>query len=219
MITMHNLISIILPDDCLSSPMSPITKARSVSQCHYRSHVYSYRASQTYVISLHVNWYVRLRICNARQKTFLCCHRLNLSHLQQVCSRRLWTFNMKYLHIGKYCYWIDLKTLWQEKLLMLSIFVLLCKSRLIQRRQKLSICVTNKSKIWLSDKTVQCLSLIYRVTYILAFKFHIRRNLMQEYTTVDVLEYIDPFPHKTKIFSRRPWNDLVKTRTFSIIKV
>ena len=51
---------------------------------------------------------------------------LNLSHIQRICSRRLWKQTQKDLEIPfkwKYNNWIELKTSWQkEKLLVLSNF-------------------------------------------------------------------------------------------------
>ena len=67
---------------------------------------------------------------------------LNLSHLQQICSRRLWNRlvkSIKYPQTQEYNYLRELKTLWQkEKLLVLRNFCLchnVFKSRLLQIRK------------------------------------------------------------------------------------
>ena len=72
---------------------------------------------------------------------------LNLSHIQQICSRRLCKhLDSNKVNLSKWThtltYWIDLETLWQkEKLLVLSNFFFchkVFKSRLLQKHQKVS---------------------------------------------------------------------------------
>ena len=64
--------------------------------------------------------------------SFKCTLTLNLSHIQQICSRRLWKHsnnNMENLCKWRHAYWIELKTLCQkEKLLVLSNFTFVTKS-------------------------------------------------------------------------------------------
>ena len=74
-------------------------------------------------------------------------HVLTFSYIQQICSRRLWKHlrkNLEKLHKGKYNNQIKLKPLWQKvKLLIMSNFTFcrnVFKSRLQQRRQKVSVC-------------------------------------------------------------------------------